>query len=125
MESNIIYDVDTQLKKTISEIMDIDPNTLFLNTYIMRDLGAESIDLLEISVELSALMNRTVDDNQFFLTRLRSYIDQKPQEEISSILRTNYPHLSDSRIEEIIKDLDRGAVLQFQDLVAYINFIQK
>ncbi len=121
---NSIDDIEKQLKVTLSEIMDIDPSILEPNTYLVRDLGIESIDLIEISVEISSLMNQQPDDSIFFLTHLRSHIDEKSREEIPSILKECYPHLSDQRIDEIVKDLDGGPVLQFQDLVSYIAFIQ-
>ncbi len=125
IKMNRIDDVEGQLKETLSEIMDVDPSTLETNTYLVRDLGIESIDLIEISVEISGLMDHALDDSHFFLTHLRSHIDEKPREEIPSILKECYPHLSDQRIDEIVKDLDNGPVLQFQDLVAYIAFVQK
>lgn len=105
----------------IADIMDQDPETITPNTYLVRDLGAQSIDLLEIGVAIQQQLGIPVQDDTLFLRDLRLVLlraaDAKKAPE--EALATRYPHLSTARIMAILADLDAGPVLQVADLAAY------
>lgn len=109
-----------KLQLIISEIMDIDPLDIQPESFLVRELEAESIDLLEIAVDMAAEFGIEIEDEKVFLTRLRVEIESapSPQEKIRSV----YPHLSFDRVEEIPRELADGPVLKCSDLLAYIEF---
>ncbi len=107
------------VQKIISEIMDIAPTRIQPESYVIRELGVESIDLLEIAIEISSEFAIQVDDPTLFLTQLRTHIASKTP------LLSVYPHLSATRISEIQNDLEKGPVLKIEDLLAYIIFTKE
>jgi acyl carrier protein len=55
---------DNQFKSVqaaIAEVLDLEPSEVTLESKVMDDLGAESIDLLDIASELEKIMNKEVD----------------------------------------------------------------
>ena len=104
------------------DILDIDGTMVLPDTYLVRDLGAESIDLMELAVTLNALFHVDVDDDELFLFSLRRHLaeaDEKGEDQVAH-LKQCYPYLCDERIREILADLDTGPVLKIKDLTAYI-----
>ena len=105
----------------LSEILDLDPADITAATYVIRDLKAESIDLLEIGVAMQHRLGLAVDDDILFLKNARIVLARAEKQGRSALdaLRTEYPHLSGARLEAILADLPGGPVLQVRDLVAY------
>lgn len=119
-------DVESALKDIIGEIMDIDPAIIHADTYLVRDLNMESIDLLELGVSINYTFNIDVDDDIAFLKDLRFNLEKlnNNSNSKSKSLLNLYPHLDRDRANEILEDLDNGPVLKFKDVVAYVKFIK-
>ena len=112
------------IREMIADILDIDDQEIASETYIVRDLGAESIDLLELAVSLNARFNVDVNDGEIFLTRLREYVTEAEDnaKDVVSHLIDMLPFLAEGRIKEIVADLEGGPTLKVRDLVSYIEW---
>lgn len=109
----------------IGEILDVDPETISPQTYLIRDLGAESIDLLEIGVAVQHRLGLAVDDDQLFLKEARVTVHQAQADgtkAILSALTRAYPHLNQDRLARMPADMENGPALQVADLLAYVRF---
>lgn len=108
---------------TLSDILDVDPGDITPETYLIRELDAESIDLMEVAVTLNHQLNIEVTEDDIFLRRLREHLDEADRigEERSSAMAKAYPFLSTGRIDEILADLDGGPVLKVKDLTDYVK----
>lgn len=108
----------------LSDILDLDPSMVSSESYLVRDLDAESIDLLEIAVTLNSEFRTDIDDEEIFLKNLRIYIDESEASSDSwgDYLVGKYPFLTRERIREMVSDLHSGPVLKVKDLVSYIQF---
>ncbi|MCF8068220.1 MAG: acyl carrier protein [Desulfobacterales bacterium] len=116
-------DVFDQIRDALKEILDIEPENITPETYIIRDLDAESIDLMELSVELNEKFGIEIIDDRIFLRTVRLHLNEaeKYKKEAADVLKNEYPFLGVDRIQEILKDLDGGPVLKMKDLVSYIE----
>lgn len=105
----------------LAEILDLDPSEITPDTYVIRSLKAESIDLLEIGVAMQHRLGIAVDDDSLFLKNVRIVLARAKRSgaEPLSALRAEFPHLTENRLTEILTDLSAGPVLQVRDLVAY------
>ncbi len=119
-------DVFETVKKIVADILDIEEEKILSRTYLIRDLGAESIDLLELAVSLNAGFQIEIKDDDIFLRKLRRYLEETKEKGLDqhSYLAGQYPFLSDARIGEILKELKGGPVLTIADLVSYISYYQ-
>lgn len=114
-----------KITDALVDILDIEPSEIGLETYVIRDLEAESIDLLELAVVLNSEFKIDVDDDEIFLKALRIYLDvpkKHNDDETEEYLIEKYPFLKRERIKEILGDLDNGPVLKVKDLVSYIEW---
>ncbi len=113
----------TIITETVCEILDVEPEQVRMETYIMRDLGAESIDLLELAVTFSDRFKTEVTDDEIFLKSLRIHLEETQEKGVApaACLEEKYPFLSPSRISEILADLDDGPVLKVKDLLNYMQ----
>ncbi len=116
-------DILEEIKKILVEILDIENDIITPETYLIRKLGAESIDLLELAVAINSRFNIDVNDDEIFLRKLRQYITEAEQQNknILQYLAKNLPFLSRKRLEEIIADLEEGPTLKVKDLIAYVE----
>ncbi|WP_034621515.1 acyl carrier protein [Desulfovermiculus halophilus] len=114
----------TEVTEAITEILDIEESSITEDTYLIRDLGAESIDLLELTVELNKRTGTEIVDDHLFMRRLREHLieveatHQNPE----IFLMEKYPFLSRQRVKDIISDLEGGPVLKVGDLASYLNW---
>jgi acyl carrier protein len=117
-------DILEEIKKILAEILDIENHIITPETYLIRELGAESIDLLELAVAINSGFNIDVNDDEIFLRKLRDYITEAEQQNknILQYLAKNLPFLSRKRLEEIIADLEGGPTLKVKDIISYIDF---
>lgn len=108
----------------VAEILDIDSATLSASTYLIRELEAESIDLLEIGVAIQHQLGVRVDEDQLFLKNLRTLLVQAELDGQNPdiVLHEAYPHLSPGRRAALVTDLAAGPVLQLGDLIAYADW---
>ncbi len=111
-------DILMHLEGLIAEILDIEPSKITPDTYLIRDLGAESIDLLELGVKIGTLFSIEVNDDQIFLRRFRQHLEISGADSLTAL----YPHLSAERIDRIIGDLDGGPTLKVADVAGYIHW---
>lgn len=107
----------------LSDILDVDPDAITPETYLVRDLGVESIDFLELAVALSSAFSVQIEDDEIFLLDLRLHLEsvEGGSQDKISFLSERYPFLTQERIEEILRDLDNGPVLKVKDLVSYVS----
>lgn len=118
--SEIITDI-------LCEILDLDPADIRPETYVIRTLQAESIDLLEIGVGMQHKLHIDVDDDVLFLKNARIVLAraEKSGTPAASALQTEYPHLSPARVQSMLADLPAGPVLQVADLIAYAEHARR
>ena len=103
-----------KIRAMLEEILDLEGKEISEGTYLYRDLGAESMDLLELAVALNQGFGVKVQDEHVFLWRLRFYLVEarKNGTDALSHLAGKYPFLDSGRIAEILDDLDEGPVLK-------------
>ena len=111
-----------QIKKILIDLLDIDGTEITPETYLIRDLGAELIDLLELAVAINANCGVKVNDDDIFLKPLRLYIKQAREGESDPAiyLAEKFPFLTNTRIKEILTDVAQGPVLKVKDLTGYV-----
>lgn len=111
----------TTITSILAEILDLDPADITPETYVIRTLKAESIDLLEIGVAMQHRLGIAVDDDRLFLKNARLVLARAEERggDALTALGAEYPHLPEDRRREILADLTAGPVLRVGDLVAY------
>ncbi len=114
----------SELQRLLTDLLDIEDFEITPETYLIRDLGAESIDLMELAVLLDATFNINVDDNEVFLTRLRSYVMEAEKQEIdtTTYIKEKMPFLTEERIAEFLKDMEFGPAIKIKDLIRYVEW---
>lgn len=105
----------------LADILDLDPAQVTPETYVVRDLRAESIDLLEIGVAMQHRLDMEVDDDTLFLKNMRQVLARaaKAGRTPEEAMAAEYPHLDRARIAEILADREAGPVIKVRDLAAY------
>ncbi len=116
-------DILKNITEILTEILDIDNHNISPETYLIRELGAKSIDLLELAVAINSRFNIDVNDDEIFLRKLRQYITKAGQQnkDILQYLIEKLPFLSRQRLKDIITDLEGGPTLKVKDLIAYVE----
>ena len=120
-------DIMKELREIITEIMDVDGGEIRDETCLVRDLGAESIDLLELAVAISQRFGCTVQDDEIFLRKFPLYRLEANQAGLAPLpyLAERLPFLPRARIAEILAEQDRSAALTVGDLVRYVRYRQE
>lgn len=115
-------DIFGEIKEILTELLDIEPEEIEPESYVIRDLGAESIDLLELAVELNASFKIEIADDEVFLKKLRLYLTEVQETGADTVayLGEKFPFLTRDRIKEILSDLEAGPVLKVKDLIDYV-----
>jgi len=113
-----------EISTSLGEILDIEAGEITPETYVVRDLGAESIDLLELSVALNSRFKVEVNEDEVFLRTLRLFLNEaeKDGRDPLDYLQRKYPFLGEGRLGEILVDMDGGPVLKVKDLTAYVSW---
>lgn len=117
-------DVFEEIAQILSELLDIDAQGIEPHTYLVRDLGVESIDFLELAVAVNGRFHVDVHDDTIFLRNLRLHLTEAAESDTAAPdhLKRVYPHLSPQRIETLLSDLEGGPVLQARDLECYVRW---
>jgi len=117
-------DVLAEITIILADILDIEGREITPETYLIRELGAESIDLLELSVAINARFQIEVNDDELFLRTLRLHLRTAEQEGKDAVgyLAEKYPALTVARVAEILADMGGGPVLRVKDVVSYIDW---
>ncbi|MCD6561617.1 MAG: hypothetical protein J7L16_07670 [Deltaproteobacteria bacterium] len=116
-----------KLKEVLMEILDIEDREIGPETYIIRELDAESIDLLELAVAIGSEFDIEVNDDEIFMKELRPFVSESEEKGKALVqgLVEKYPFISNERAKEIISDLDDGPVLKVKDLAGYVAWIRE
>ena len=116
-------DAFAEIKKILVDLLDLEGGEITPETDLIKELGAESIDLLELAVSINSRFKITVRDEEIFLTRFRLYITEATQQgkDIGFYLACRYPFLTEDRIAEIITHIREGPQLKIKDLISYIS----
>jgi len=117
-------DVFAELKKIIEELLDLENREITPETLLIQDLGAESIDLLELAVTINSRFKIAVKDDEIFLTRFRLYSTEANQQGKDAVqyLAGRYPFLGEDRIAEIVAHIKEGPQLKIKDLISYVTY---
>jgi len=117
-------DTFNEIKKILIELLDLEEMDMTPETLLIQELGAESIDLLELAVAINSRFKISVKDDEIFLTRFRLYITEAEQHGMDKTfyIAQKYPFLTESRIIEIIEHISEGPQLKIKDLISYITF---
>ena len=112
-----------EITEILTEILDIENHNISPETYVIRELGAESIDLLELAVALNSVFKIDVNDDEIFLRKLRQYITEAKQQDndILQYLAEKLPFLTRERLEEIMENIESGPTLKVKDLISYVK----
>jgi acyl carrier protein len=121
-------DTFNEIKKILVELLDLEEMDMTPETLLIQELGAESIDLLELAVAINSRFKISVKDDEIFLIRFRLYLTEAEQrgKDKTLYIGQKYPFLTEDRIVEIIEYISEGPQLKIKDLISYINYnIQK
>lgn len=113
----------TQVQDIIAEVLEIEPEEITMESYVMRDLPTESIDLMEYGVGFASKCGVSIHDDIIFLQSFRMHISEAGEKGLHTIKHLSgiYPHLSSERLSEMLDSIEDGPVLQVRDIVAYIQ----
>jgi acyl carrier protein len=113
-----------EIAQILAELLDVDAQEIEPHTYLVRDLGVESIDFLELAVAINGRFRVEVHDDTIFLRHLRLHLAEAAERKTGAPdhLKRVYPHLSPQRIETLLSDLEGGPVLQARDLERYVRW---
>lgn len=116
-----------KIRNILCEILDYEPEEIGRESYMVRELDAESIDFLELSLEISEIFEIDVTDDDLFLRNLRYYIKEAEEigRDVAACLAEKLPHLDQQRIWDAMEDLDDGPILKVKDLMAYADYYGK
>jgi len=116
-----------EIKEILTEILDLEDQEITPETYLVRELDVESIDLLELAVALNSRFNIEVSDDDIFLKKFRLYVTEAEQQGTDTFqyVTAKLPFLTKSRAEEIMADLDGGPALKVKDLISYVMWQRK
>jgi acyl carrier protein len=104
-------DIFEEIKNILAEILDIEAKEVTPESCLIRELGAESIDFLELAAALNARFKIEVNEADVFLRDTRSRLQQAG--------KAAFPFLTDERRREITAN-HGAAVLKVKDLVSYV-----
>jgi acyl carrier protein len=113
-----------QIRDILADLLDMETGQIAPESYLVRDLGMESIDFLELAVALNQRFKVPVHDDTIFLRNLRLHIAQAREagRAVLERLKGDFGFLSNERLEQILADLDAGPAIQVQDLMGYIRW---
>ncbi len=118
--------IEERIKSKISDILGIKKEELTTETDLIRELDAESIDMLEIAISLEKEFGIKIDENSLFLKAFRYYLEEaheKNTEEVS-YLKQKFPFLDEKRIRELIDEAKSNIVpsIKIKDLICYVQW---
>ncbi|MDD5722225.1 MAG: phosphopantetheine-binding protein [Syntrophales bacterium] len=113
-----------EIEKILAELLDLEDSDITPDTYLIKDLGAESIDLLELAVAINNRFKIPVKDDDIFLGCFRHYMSEAEQQMADTVpyIAEKYPFLTKDRIKEIAARTVEGPQLKIRDLVDYVTY---
>lgn len=120
-------DILETLREIITDIMDVEGEAITAETYLVRELGAESIDLLELSVSINHHFRIAVRDDDIYLRNFRLFLVEAERlgKDPAVYLGERFSFLPLERVRDILADLEAGPAIKIKDLVHYIAFQQR
>lgn len=120
----MVLDLIETIKDILVELLDVEPEAVTPDRYLVRDLGVESIDFLELAVALNERFGIPVVDDTVFLRDLRLHLAAARETGVAPLdyLKTQYAFLAAERLEEMLADLEGGPVIQVRDLLSYVQW---
>jgi len=117
-------DIFTEIEIILTELLDLEGTEITPDTYLIQDLGAESIDLLELAVAINSRFKVPVKDDAIFLTRFRQYMAEAEEQGTGAVpyIAEKYPFLTKDRVGEIVSRITEGPQLKITDLMDYVTF---
>ncbi len=116
-------DIFGEIRESLTEILDIDAEQVTLETYVIRELDAESIDLLELSVALNSRFKVEINDDEIYLKSLRTCLNGAGANgDAGNRILRQFPFINGERAGEILSDLEGGPVLKVKDLMSYVSW---
>ena len=106
-------DIFTEIQKILMEILDLEGQAVTPESLLMQELGAESIDLLELAAALNARFKIEIREEEIFLQGLGARQGKC------------FPFLTEERLREIVTDQGSGPAVRVKDLVSYVAGQQK
>jgi acyl carrier protein len=111
-------DIFEEVKKIIMEILDLEGQAVTPESLLMQELGAESIDLLELAASLNARFKIEIQEEDIFLQRA------------GTLTPASYPFLTEQRLQEIAAGRADGsaggpAAVKVKDLASYVAWQQR
>jgi acyl carrier protein len=115
------------IKAILMELLDVTAEEITPESYLVRDLGMESIDFLELAVALNQRFQVPVHDDTIFLRNLRLHVMQAQEVGLAPAegVKNHFGFLCDERLQKMLADLEHGPVIQVQDLMSYIQWQMK
>jgi acyl carrier protein len=107
-----------EIKRLLVEILDIGARKVTPESYLIRDLGAESIDLMELAMALADKYRVEVSEEDIFLRDISNGFSEGEEE----IWADRFPFLTAGRLQEIATDTSGGPILKVKDLVTCMTW---
>ncbi len=124
--------IEERIRSILAKILDVNKDDLSPETDILKDLGAESIDLLEIAISLEKEFKIKVDENNLFLKSFRYHLEEAEKKESSEkerlgYLRSIFPFLSEERLKELSSELRNSLFpsVKIKDLISYVKWARE
>ncbi|MFB3926421.1 MAG: acyl carrier protein [Syntrophales bacterium] len=116
-------DLFEEVRGILADLLDLDEKRITAESYLVRELGAESIDFIELAATMSRRFKIEIRKDEIFLKRLRFYAMEAGLNgwDTVSFIRDKYPHLPGPRVAEIVRDLEDGPALKVKDLLFYLE----
>ena len=112
------------IREILMDLLDLEAEAVAPESYLVRDLDAESIDFLELAVALNERFHIPVHDDSLFLRNLRLHLAEARSggQPLLAFLKSKYGWLSELRLAQMLADLEGGPVLQVRDLTEYVQW---
>ena len=117
-------DLFDEIRELLVALLDVEAGEILPESYLVRDLGLESIDFLELAVALNTRFKIPVVDDVVFLRNLRLHVAQAKEQYLAPLahLSEQYGFLSQARMVDMLSDIENGPVIQVQDLMGYVQW---
>lgn len=119
-------DIFERLKPLLIEVLGVAPENIHLGSVLVADLGAESIDLLDLSFRIEETFNVTIESNEIereATKRLPGGVYEKDgrlTEEALAEIRKALPELDGGKLVSGLRKMDLPSLLTVQFFVRLI-----
>jgi len=114
-----------KVKDVLENALGVDPEDVTMDATLIGDLGAESIDFLDISFKLEQEFSIKIDQGELFPENLMSddtlVEDGKLTDKAMDILRERMPHVDFSKLDADRRVNQLSEVFTVESLVDFID----